>query len=348
MIHFFRKIRQRLLTQNRFTKYLLYAIGEILLVVIGILIALQVNNWNEERIVAEDTRLLFHEVNKELVQNIKDVDRVLNVHISQDTLFFKVLNKKIGYEDYKEFPIVYFDFPLNLHTADLVDDDYKGFISRKSELTELEDSLLSEIKLLYDEPKSTIDICEKQLFDLSDEFEKLLKEQPGYADFHVKRIATDELIQYCLTDPRYINELVHFHLLKRYHIISLLDFRVKALDIHESISEMLKIERDTFLFKDISEFDHIKGVYEYEDPFYGEVKFEIRGEKEMKANFFVDGSLISEPEIYPYSDYQIIVYHPNGTALFKIEYGDNGTVLGLKQYYDLSEVNGNRAMLKKQ
>ena len=49
MIKFFRKIRQRLLTENKFSKYLLYAIGEIILVVIGILIALSINNWNEER-----------------------------------------------------------------------------------------------------------------------------------------------------------------------------------------------------------------------------------------------------------------------------------------------------------
>jgi hypothetical protein len=49
MIKFFRKIRQRLLTENKFSKYLLYAIGEIILVVIGILIALQINNWNDER-----------------------------------------------------------------------------------------------------------------------------------------------------------------------------------------------------------------------------------------------------------------------------------------------------------
>ena len=49
MITFFRKIRQRLLSENRFTKYLLYAFGEIVLVVIGILIALQINNWNENR-----------------------------------------------------------------------------------------------------------------------------------------------------------------------------------------------------------------------------------------------------------------------------------------------------------
>jgi hypothetical protein len=49
MITFFRRIRQRLLQQNQFTRYLGYATGEIFLVVIGILIALQINTWNEGR-----------------------------------------------------------------------------------------------------------------------------------------------------------------------------------------------------------------------------------------------------------------------------------------------------------
>ncbi|WP_353779445.1 DUF6090 family protein [Winogradskyella sp. 3972H.M.0a.05] len=49
MIKFFRHIRKSLLEQNKMGKYFKYAIGEIILVVIGILIALQINNWNENR-----------------------------------------------------------------------------------------------------------------------------------------------------------------------------------------------------------------------------------------------------------------------------------------------------------
>jgi sensor domain CHASE-containing protein len=49
MIKFFRKIRQNMIKENRTSKYLLYAIGEIVLVVIGILIALSINNSNQER-----------------------------------------------------------------------------------------------------------------------------------------------------------------------------------------------------------------------------------------------------------------------------------------------------------
>jgi len=69
MIKFFRKIRQRLLTENKFSKYLIYAVGEIVLVVIGILIALGVNNWNQEKKnhrLGEDYLLRIH---RDLVQD---------------------------------------------------------------------------------------------------------------------------------------------------------------------------------------------------------------------------------------------------------------------------------------
>ena len=49
MINFFRKIRENMVKENRVSKYILYAIGEIVLVVIGILIALSINNWNEQK-----------------------------------------------------------------------------------------------------------------------------------------------------------------------------------------------------------------------------------------------------------------------------------------------------------
>ena len=64
MIKFFRKIRQRLLTENKFKKYLLYAIGEIFLVMIGILLALQVNSWNQKR--------LDHLEEKAILSNLKE------------------------------------------------------------------------------------------------------------------------------------------------------------------------------------------------------------------------------------------------------------------------------------
>lgn len=65
----FRKIRQKLLSENRLSKYLIYAIGEIVLVVIGILLALQINNWNENRKNTNQIETLLTSLNKEVIVN---------------------------------------------------------------------------------------------------------------------------------------------------------------------------------------------------------------------------------------------------------------------------------------
>ena len=84
MIKFFRKIRQKLLSENKFSKYLIYAIGEILLVVIGIFIALQINNWNELRKEKEQETIILSDLKEDLtatrlnfVETIKNQEKMI-------------------------------------------------------------------------------------------------------------------------------------------------------------------------------------------------------------------------------------------------------------------------------
>ncbi|WP_445383635.1 DUF6090 family protein [Robiginitalea sp. IMCC43444] len=76
MLRFFRKLRQGLLKDNNFSRYFLYAIGEILLVMIGILLALQVNNWNEERIIRKKEYFYLKALKDEFETNQKELSRV--------------------------------------------------------------------------------------------------------------------------------------------------------------------------------------------------------------------------------------------------------------------------------
>lgn len=69
MIQFFRKIRQNLLNEGKTTKYFKYAIGEIVLVVIGILIALSINNWNQNRVNAKEEQRIMQDLTEELAFN---------------------------------------------------------------------------------------------------------------------------------------------------------------------------------------------------------------------------------------------------------------------------------------
>ena len=80
MIKFFRKIRQNLIMENKTGKYFKYAIGEILLVMIGILLALQVSNWNQNRINSQKESLLLKELHEEFSNNQTQLYEVIRNH----------------------------------------------------------------------------------------------------------------------------------------------------------------------------------------------------------------------------------------------------------------------------
>ncbi len=88
MIQFFRRLRRSLLKENRISKYFLYAIGEILLVVIGILIALQVNNWNQEEKDLKLEKKILLNLKTEFIDNIN----TLELSISKRTLQLNAIN----------------------------------------------------------------------------------------------------------------------------------------------------------------------------------------------------------------------------------------------------------------
>ena len=79
MIKFFRKIRQNLLMENKTGKYLKYDIGEIVLVVIGILIALSINNWNEDRKSKKMATEVYTNLLTSLKQDSLEVERTINL-----------------------------------------------------------------------------------------------------------------------------------------------------------------------------------------------------------------------------------------------------------------------------
>jgi hypothetical protein len=93
MLKLFRRLRQDLLTKNKFSKYLLYAIGEILLVVIGILIALQVDSWNEERKLRIEEKILLRQLKDDYSVNLEQLDskiatRKVLINSSKDLLTY--------------------------------------------------------------------------------------------------------------------------------------------------------------------------------------------------------------------------------------------------------------------
>jgi len=132
MIKFFRKIRQKLLSENKFNKYLIYAIGEIILVVIGILIALQVNNWNTHR----NKREQVAHYSKLLIEDISNDIKMIKVSQFQAMKSFKRIDSLKSYLSSTNIKDLS-NTDLFVLTHDIM---YKPFVWNRSTLNEMKSS----------------------------------------------------------------------------------------------------------------------------------------------------------------------------------------------------------------
>lgn len=120
MARIFRNLRLKLMANNKITRYLVYAAGEILLVVIGILIALQLNNLNAEKKNRQIEQIYLSSFHNDLAKNIVELERVIEKsaitghsadslidvlmgtrQISDSTMLFRLLFNPLGYTVYK-------------------------------------------------------------------------------------------------------------------------------------------------------------------------------------------------------------------------------------------------------
>lgn len=102
MIKFFRRIRQNLLNEGKTSKYFKYALGEVVLVVIGILVALQINNWNEWRKDRIKEKIILNDLAKNIEINIQtfqnDKDSIQQWNRSSE-IVIHTLENKLAYSD---------------------------------------------------------------------------------------------------------------------------------------------------------------------------------------------------------------------------------------------------------
>lgn len=157
MLTFLRKVRRHLLSENKVTRYLAYALGEILLVVIGIMIAIQLNNWNERSKYREDLTKALTEIEQDIrddsvymmrsrvsilrqresaasLKSILQTDLPYSDSIgrmfSQVSFYFAFEIKRATYENVRERLLS----PMNNNSLRMAIDDYYTAVNRLREV----------------------------------------------------------------------------------------------------------------------------------------------------------------------------------------------------------------------
>lgn len=170
MIKFFRKIRQKLLSENKLSKYLIYAIGEIILVVLGILIALQVNNWNEYKKKREIEATILNEIRNNLRFDLEDFESNIS-HLRNKTTSSRSLLK--AFEDNLDYndSLGYFFFYLKTYPHfSYKSNGYKLLLSKGLDIIQ-NDSLRNRITDLYEDRYQYLITYEKERIDYNNTLE---------------------------------------------------------------------------------------------------------------------------------------------------------------------------------
>ena len=149
MIKFFRQIRFKLMSENKTSRYFKYAFGEIILVVIGILIALQINNWNENRKLLKSEKGLLTEVIANLEANKKMLESGLkfNEKTKNDyEIILKYINNNLPYDSIvkKAFHTV-----KNWHSPFFTYTAYESLKSKGLDIIH-DDSIKEKIAYIYE------------------------------------------------------------------------------------------------------------------------------------------------------------------------------------------------------
>ena len=240
MIKFFRKIRQNLLIENKTGKYFKYAIGEVVLVVIGILIALQINNWNEARKLQNTMKSVYSIIKTDLLSDIKNIDMAFKEMSPRDSIFKRVINQQMTKDDYENCnncSFILYGFPdisLNNRGLKLLEDNRTAFDSNQ-------DSLSIEISDFYAYFNTEIDVALEEVeIDYSDNYSYFKTNKSWFGDY-INRVKNDELINYVLTSNDYMNRVRSFYrLFYNSYLGHLKDYKENALDLIERINKKIE------------------------------------------------------------------------------------------------------------
>lgn len=343
MLHFFRKIRHDLIANSKFYKYFKYALGEIVLVVIGILIALQINNWNEERKNSELFNARLVEIEKELIFNInnaKDIIEFLHPYDSITTIILLDGLKKEYFESDSAY--MYRGIP-NYCTFKLQDHAFKKLLEIENGLTSKQDSLYQNLVLLYaqDSIYATSEV-EKNQLNLYNKVTDSYEEHEWFLNLLLGKPYSKEEISYYLNNSTHkINVAKYANTTLGFFNSNIQSWEKRLLKnyktIYNYLDELNIQHSDSLLFEyDAAQYKHYMGVFK---PFESDgikiqkkpseiVKIELIENKYIWSLYF-QGERIVSSEIIPISQYYFRLKKIGITGYYNLVFDDNNKVSGM-------------------
>lgn len=223
MIKFFRNIRLKFIKDGKIINYLKYAVGEIVLVVIGILIAVSINNWNENR----KQQKLFLTILKTIEDDMKS-DTLLFYQTKDnfkkgDSIFKRILDNQMTREDYINCErcanIINAHAPLSFKTKGF--EMLKGYVDNQNQT---KDSLASDIVVFYSQVTDLSQIINEHIKnDVSGNLKYWKENQEWFYLSHEERIKNEDFLNYLVNSTDFKNRVAMQRILVVKNLKSILD-----------------------------------------------------------------------------------------------------------------------------
>ncbi len=241
MINFFRKIRYNLMEQNKTGKYLKYAIGEIVLVMVGILLALQVNNWNENRRMNQKVVEILKEIQLDLKKDITKADDVINYYNRKKEGIKKLLNNQLTFDDFKNNPLSSKFIILTAEHIKLHDNGYRNLMINSNIIPDKFKKLLKPLNEIYVYDKYEIDKFDDKLNDITNDYEQYLIENHHWYNANVISLTiSDEMINYLKDSKIYKNYAIRYSFASWSNLSSeLAKYRYDAISVYNEINRLI-------------------------------------------------------------------------------------------------------------
>jgi len=225
---------------GKFSRYLLYAFGEIILVVIGILLALQINNWNEHRILKDKVTSIYSIVKSDLKSDIVIIDEVIAKMSPEDSVLKRIMDGEMRLEDYQncdncEFVIGGFpDFTLRSRGLTLLDENSTLFDIEK-------DSLFIRVNEFYSFFITEIAVDMEEIeIDYSDNFAYWKTNMTWFPD-NLYGNKSAAFVDYALTSSDYRNRVASWRKLYfKNYLGHLKEYKAGALLLIEELDARTK------------------------------------------------------------------------------------------------------------
>lgn len=319
MIKFFRHIRKELMETGKTAKYFKYAIGEIVLVVIGILIAVVINGKYNEAQNEKKIKSILTQIQKELLVDIADAERIFDVKMGKDSLARKIYFNTVSEEEFIKNP-----FRLRITS------NYVSFTTQKAGYNRLMQNLenlpeeyqyiLPFFNDLYVEKQNDINDYNETIKNTWVLHRNSYNKNPIYADLNLGILSREESLRYLFNDPfiknrtmTYLNDLRNISQIAN-------DYKADAIKIYKNIDSLLGIESNDLKLKTLPRKDSI-------EPFKGTYKtmsaFNIPDQKlTIKKDHIVISHLNTIRLLYWHKTNYFYEYYGDGVfVLYKNEHG---------------------------